>query len=115
MKSFLLGLLSIILVGVRILAIIPAYVIVTIAAQIERLQEWVDTKRGIPIAQVGGDDPESLIGAHLEAHRIAAEMEHVRLLKLVDLVWQTATDSKEVPSTAWAEELITRWRAGDPR
>lgn len=31
-----------------------------------------------------------------------------KLRELVDLVWNTATESTEVPSTKWADELITK-------
>ena len=31
-----------------------------------------------------------------------------KVRELVDLVWNTATESTEVPSTKWADELITK-------
>lgn len=56
MSRLFLDLLSMALIAVRVLTMIPAYLIVALAAQIERLQEWVDTRRGIPIVQVGDDE-----------------------------------------------------------
>lgn len=34
--------------------------------------------------------------------------EQLRLL--IDLVWNEATESQEVPYTAWADEIIDRWQ-----
>jgi hypothetical protein len=31
------------------------------------------------------------------------------LQKLVDIIWNTATDSTEVPSTKWADSLVDQW------
>jgi len=33
-----------------------------------------------------------------------------QLRMLIDDVWQAATDSQEVPSIGWADELIAKWR-----
>jgi hypothetical protein len=58
MKHFILGLLGLLLTLPRVALMCVAYVIVSIAEQLERLQEWVDTKRGIAITQVGDDDDD---------------------------------------------------------
>lgn len=39
---------------------------------------------------------------------IMVNFEQHKLRELVDLVWNTATESTEVPSTEWADELITK-------
>lgn len=39
---------------------------------------------------------------------IEKELKQNKLRELVDLVWNTATESTEVPSTKWADELITK-------
>lgn len=39
--------------------------------------------------------------------------ERKMLRNLVDIVWQTATESNEVPSTGWADRLIARARNGE--
>lgn len=39
---------------------------------------------------------------------ILVNFEQHKLRELVDLVWNTATESTEVPSTKWADELITK-------
>ncbi|HBT8980452.1 TPA: hypothetical protein MCM29_005193 [Klebsiella pneumoniae] len=39
---------------------------------------------------------------------IMVNFEQHKLRELVDLVWNTATESTEVPSTKWADELITK-------
>jgi hypothetical protein len=101
MKNFWLDLLSLVCRVLGMAVMFVAYVVISVAGWIEWLTEWADVQRGIPIVQVGEDV------------LIESEKEHVGLLQLVDLVWQTATDSKEVPSTKWAEELIARWRAGE--
>lgn len=44
-----------------------------------------------------------------QAERVSEE--RVSLRNLVDDVWQAATDSKEVPSISWADELIDKWQA----
>ena len=48
-----------------------------------------------------------------DADKRIAELEDVsfeqhKLRELVDLVWNTATESTEVPSTKWADELIIK-------
>lgn len=55
MKRFLLGLLALILTFPRVGLMLIAYVVVSLAEWMERLQELVDTRRGITITQV--DDP----------------------------------------------------------
>lgn len=32
------------------------------------------------------------------------------LRELVDLVWNEATESQQVPSTEWADRIISAWR-----
>jgi len=39
---------------------------------------------------------------------VALDFKQNKLRELVDLVWNTATESTEVPSTKWADELITK-------
>jgi hypothetical protein len=56
MKLFLLGLLGLILIIPRVTLLSIALVVVGIASQLERLEEWIAIKRGLPIVQVGVDD-----------------------------------------------------------
>ena len=55
MKMFLLGLLAILcrLLGIVIMGV--AYIVVSVAGWVERVTEWADVQRGIPIVQVGED------------------------------------------------------------
>lgn len=55
MKRFLLGLLALILTFPRVGLMLIAYVVVSLAEWVERLQELIDERRGITITQV--DDP----------------------------------------------------------
>lgn len=43
------------------------------------------------------------------AERADGECARNHLLRLIDDVWQAATDSQEVPSVAWADELLDKW------
>ena len=56
MRRFWLGLLALLLTGLRLATMIVAYVVVSIAEQLERAGEWCDVRRGIPIVQVGDDE-----------------------------------------------------------
>lgn len=56
MKRFLLGLLALILTFPRVGLMLIAYVVVSLAEWMERLQELVDERRGIVITQVGETD-----------------------------------------------------------
>lgn len=58
--NFLLGLASLLAIAVRVLVMCIALVVITVAEWLERAQEWADRKRGIPIVQIGDEEPNQV-------------------------------------------------------
>lgn len=89
---------------------------------IERLNEIIDLKVGDPWPASmqaagesgydngwGGPLRQLLIDARSYAVMQKAQPWHLaRLRRLVDIVWNEATESTAVPSTDWADRLIVR-------
>jgi hypothetical protein len=78
--------------------------------------------------------PSSRIYSEGEIRRVAKEMDEIferakaalaaqpelsafernRLRSLIDDAWNAATESEQVPSTKWADEIIDKWLAESP-
>lgn len=78
-------------------------------------RDGIDAYLAIDVDAVRSADAATIASLRERLARSEAALPSENMLRdLVDMVWNQATESEQVPSTHWADEIIGNWKKAHP-